>query len=75
MYLVGIQRVGQEAERLIAEDVQELKEIVDLASEVNYEILLVEKVNIEYAREFLEKVNKELQGKKGLVTGKSKEDK
>ena len=70
MYRICIQRINQESEWLIAEDNIELTQILDLASEINYEILIVEKIKIEYARDFLERIIKEISNNKDLVTGK-----
>lgn len=74
MYRVCVQKNNEEAEWKIVESIEDLRAIITFAPSVEYDILLVEKVNVEYGKEFLERIIKEYNEKEGLVTGE-KEDK
>jgi len=69
MYRVVIQKdePGYSPENLIADTLEEVGIIIDKAKENNYDMLLVEKMEARYAKEFIEELTVKLP--EDLATG------
>ncbi len=66
MYRVAIENLEtKEIENFIANDLKEVRAIVTLAPDNNYDVLLVEKMDATYAKDFLDKIITP----EGMVTG------
>ncbi len=58
MYKVIVQKYGYDERILLAENHRELNDIINLSPKANYEIISVEKINADYARDYLEEIRK-----------------
>ena len=52
---------NSETRPILAENLEELRAIVTFAEEGNYEILIVEKVELEYGKEFIKEITDKIQ--------------
>ena len=68
MYKIIVKKFGDEPKELLANSYEELRAVVTLCPEVDYEIISVEKINYDLASEFLEEL-KEKTKPKDLVFG------
>ena len=73
MYKIIIKKFGELERILLAENLRELKEVVNLSTKAEYEIIAVKKINYDLAFEFLEELKDEIKPK-DLVFGIKKED-
>lgn len=71
MYKIIVKKLGELERTLLAENLRELKDIVNLSTKAEYEIISVKKVDYDTAKEFLEELKKEIKPK-DLVYGKKK---
>lgn len=74
MYIVGVQKYGYEPRYVLAEDLKELRAIVTLAPEANYDILSVDKTNFEYGKEYLAEINEEIKPEDMVFGDKEQEE-
>lgn len=70
MYKIVVNRFGDDV-IILAENYQELEDIVNLSPKVNDEIVSVEKIDADYAKDYLKEIRVELYPK-DLVFGNKK---
>lgn len=74
MYKIIIKKFGELERILLAENLRELKEVINLSTKAEYEIISVNKVDYATAKEFLDEKQKNNKPK-DLVFGKTKGEK
>lgn len=74
MYKIVVQKFGEEPRAIIAENNNELKEVVISVLKTEREILSVKKVDCDYAKDYLKEIKEILKSKddENLVYGKNK---
>jgi len=68
MYRISVKKYGYEERKLLVESYEELRAIITLAPDSEYEVVSVEKYNYELAKDFLEEITKDSKPE-GLVYG------
>jgi hypothetical protein len=69
MYRVTIERVCEEEKELLVNSLEELRAVITLAEEENYEIVSVDRYDYTLAEEFLKEIAEKVKPE-GLVYGK-----
>ena len=73
MYKIIVKKFGELERILLAENLRELKEVVNLSTKAEYEIISVNKVDYDTAKEFINEIQKNNKPK-DLIFGKTKEE-